>query len=344
MLIDLRSDTVTQPTDAMRAAMTAAEVGDDVYGEDPTVNRLEARAAERLGKEAALFVPTGTMGNLIAVKVHTRPGQEAILERRSHLLLFEMGGMAWFSGVLPKVLDGEGGRLAPDAVAAAIQVGGPYYRMETGVICVENTHNAAGGTVYPLDQLRAIHAIARERGVPVHMDGARIFNAAVALGVPVAAIARHADSVMFCFSKGLSAPVGSVVCGTRAFIEAARRVRRVCGGGMRQAGHLAAAALVALETMVDRLAEDHARAKRLAHGLAEIPGVRIAPEAVETNIVVFELAGGAAACADLVRRLRDRGVLVSQLAPESLRLVTHRHIDDDAVDRALAAIRAALAG
>lgn len=333
-MIDLRSDTVTQPTDAMRAAMAAAEVGDDVYGEDPTVNRLEAEAARRVGKEAALFVPSGTMGNLIAVKVHTQPGDEAVLERSSHVLLFEMGGMAWFSGVLPVALAGRRGLLDPEEVAANVRTDVPYYRARTGVVCLENTHNAAGGTCYPLDILSAIGDVARAQGVPVHLDGARLFNAAVASGRPPAEVCAPVDSVMVAFSKGLSAPAGSVLCGSSDFVERARRVRRVVGGGMRQVGVLAAAALVGLEAMVDRLAEDHAAARRLAEALRTLPGVLIR-ELPETNILVFGLTGGAPACRAWIEAARERGVLCSQLTPDTIRLVTHRHITPAAVDEAL---------
>jgi threonine aldolase len=342
-MIDLRSDTVTLPTEEMRAAMARAEVGDDVYGEDPTVNRLQAAAAAALGKEAALFVPSGTMGNLLAVRCQTQPGDEIVIQREAHILQFEMGGLCSFSGVVPRTVEGVRGILSADEVAANLHTNVPYYRMRTTLVCVENTHNHGGGSIYPLEALAAIRRVTAEQGVPVHMDGARIFNAAVALGVPAAQIARHADTVMFCFSKGLSAPVGSALCGPPEVIERARRVRRVVGGGMRQAGVLAAAALVALERMVDRLAEDHANARALANGLAEIPGIEIEPAAVRTNILICRLAGGAPACASLVAGLRQRGVMVSQLSADTIRMVTHRHIGPAEVARALAAVRDSLA-
>jgi len=341
-IIDLRSDTVTLPTDEMRAAMASAEVGDDVYGEDPTVSRLQEAAAAAVGKEAALFLPSGSMGNLLAVKCHTQPGDEVVIERHAHIVQFEMGGMAWFSGVLPQVLDGRRGILDPQEVARSIQHDVPYYRARTGLVCVENTHNHGGGSVYPQSVLAEIYAAASQRRTPVHMDGARLFNAAVAQGLPAAAIAQYADSVMFCFSKGLSAPVGSALCGTREFIEQARRARRVVGGGMRQAGVIAAAGLVALHSMVDRLAEDHALARDLAEGLADLPGVEIDPTLVETNIVICRLAAGAEACVELVRSLKAREVLVSQLTPDTVRFVTHRHIDRRAIEIALSAVSAAL--
>jgi threonine aldolase len=341
-IIDLRSDTVTLPTEEMRAAMAAANVGDDVYGEDATVNHLQEEAAAALGKEAALFVPSGTMGNLLAVKCHTQPGDEVVLERNAHIVQFEMGGMAWFSGVLPQVLEGRRGILDPKEVARSIRHEVPYYRARTGLVCVENTHNFGGGSLYPQAALAEIYAAAHQRGTPVHMDGARLFNAAVAQGLSAAEIAQYADSVMFCFSKGLSAPVGSALCGSREFIERARRARRVVGGGMRQAGVIAAAALVALRTMVDRLADDHATARALAEGLAELPGVEIDPATVETNIVMARLTAGPSACTALLHEAKARGVLISQLTPDTVRLVTHRHIDRHAVGRALKALREAL--
>lgn len=339
-VIDLRSDTVTLPTEAMREAMARAELGDDVYGEDPTVNRLQEAAAAALGMEAALFVPSGTMGNLLAVKCWSEPGDEILLHEDSHIACFEMSGVAWFSGVLPRTVGGARGLLEPDTLRERVQYRPPYYRARTACLSVENSHNAGGGAVYPVERLRSIRALADEFELPVHMDGARLFNAVAALGVEASSIAAFADSVMFCLSKGLSCPVGSLLCGSRAFIERARRVRRVVGGGMRQAGVLAAAGLVALETMTARLVEDHRRARDLAAGLASIPGLRIDP--VETNIVCMRPAGGADDCRRAVSRLRERGVLVSQLSPENLRLVTHRHIGEVEVARALDALREAL--
>jgi threonine aldolase len=341
-MIDLRSDTVTQPTEEMRAAMARAEVGDDVYGEDPTINRLQEEAAAAVGKEAALFAPSGTMGNLLAVKCHTQPGDEVLIERHAHILQFEMGGMAWFSGTLPRALDGSQGILDAAEVRVNIHTDVPYYQMRTGLVCVEDTHNCGGGSIYPLETLARIRQAAREAGVPVHMDGARIFNAAVAQRVPAAEIAQYADSVMFCFSKGLSAPVGSILCGSGEFIERARRVRRVVGGGMRQAGVLAAAARVALHTMVERLAEDHAAARRLAEGLSEYRDIEIDPSTVQTNILMCSIRGGAEACAALVRGLKEQEVLVSQLTADTIRMVTHRHIGFPEVDRTLAAVQACL--
>lgn len=341
--IDLRSDTVTQPTQEMRAAMAAAPVGDDVYLEDPTINRLQELAAERTRKEAALFMPSGSMGNLIAVKCHTQPGDQVVLQAEAHILKYEMGGMCWFSSTVPVTAPGERGILRPEEVEAVLSTDGPYYAMRTRLICVEDSHNYGGGSVYPLETLAGIREVADRAGLPIHMDGARVFNAAVAGGVPVDRITRYADSVMFSLSKGLSAPVGSLLCGSREFVEKARRLRRVVGGGMRQAGILAAAGINALETMVERLAEDHARAKELAAGLVSFPELGVDPHP-ETNIVVCRPAGGTPFCRPVVAGLKERGVWVSQLTPNTIRLVTHRHIGYNEVSRALEAIRDTLAG
>lgn len=324
-MIDLRSDTVTRPTPEMRQAMARAEVGDDVYLEDPTVNRLQERAAEIFQKEAALFVPSGTMGNQICVKVHTRPGQEVILEERSHIYNFEMAAMAVISGVLPRVVRGRDGLLDWATIEAALSPP-VYYRAPTGLICLENTHNLAGGTVLPLETMWEIYRHARQRGIPVHLDGARLFNAAVALGRPVAELAQPCDSVMVCLSKGLGAPVGSLILGSRAFIEEARIVRKLLGGGMRQVGVLAAAGLIALEKMPARLAEDHENARWLARGLAEIPGLALDPEKVQTNIVIVDVSGTGWTAAEFAERLKARGVLVGALGPTTLRLVTHYEV------------------
>src|SRR2546422_6206769 len=291
-MIDLRSDTVTKPTPAMRRAMADAEVGDDVYGEDPTVNHLQERAAEILEKEAAIFVPTGSMGNQTAVKIHTRPGQEVIIEERGHISNFEMATMAAFSGCLArpvKSVDGSG-ILTWDEIAGAIHHNSAYYVAPTGLIALENSHNLAGGSVLTRARTADICARAHEKNLPVHLDGARIFNAAAALGESVANLSRPADSVMFCLSKGLGAPVGSMLLGSRAFIDEARVIRKMLGGGMRQAGVLAAAGLIALEESPQRLPEDHANAKRLAEGIAELTGARIDPRKVVTNIVIFEVS------------------------------------------------------
>ncbi len=319
--IDLRSDTVTRPTAAMRRAMAEAEVGDDVYGEDPTVNRLEARAAEVFEREAAIFVPTGTMGNQIAVRLHTRPGQEVICEARAHLLDWEMAMVAAFSGCVPRTIAGERGilRWADIQKAIAPKI---YYRAPTGLVWIENSHNMAGGTVTPLPVLEEIWAGAAKAGLPVHLDGARVFNAATAAGVSVAELTQGFDTVMFCLSKGLGAPVGSMLVGSRELIAEARSVRKALGGGMRQAGVLAAAGLIALEEMPARLGEDHANAKLLAEAVAGCEAAEIDPDAVETNIVIFRLKEDGDAAA-LVHALREQGILASAVGPHAVRLVTH---------------------
>jgi len=320
-MIDLRSDTVTRPTPAMRQAMGAAEVGDDVYGEDPTVNRLEKEAATVFGREAAIFVPTGTMGNQIAIRLHTEHGQEVICESRSHVLDWEMAMMASFAGCQARTVEGVRGVLTWEKIRRAI---GPkiYYRQPTGLVCLENTHNMAGGTVTSLEVLKEVWRGAKEVGLPVHLDGARVFNAATALGRSVAELTAGFDTVMFCLSKGLGAPVGSVLVGSAKAIERARVFRKALGGGMRQAGVIAAAGLIALSEMTKRLAEDHANARLLAESVANEAGAEIDLDAVETNIVIFSLRGegdAAAFCAALKRK----GVLASAIGPHSVRFVTH---------------------
>ena len=324
-VIDLRSDTVTRPTPEMRVAMAAAEVGDDVYGEDPTVNLLEKRAAEIFGREDALFVPTGTMGNQIAIRALTQPGQEVIAESRSHILDWEMATTAVFSGCLVRAVHAERGILTWRHIEPVIFEWGGF-RAATGLIEIENTANLAGGGVTPLPVLEEIWNGAKERKLPVHLDGARIFNAATVLGVDVKILTRGFDTVMFCLSKGLCAPVGSMVTGSAELMKRARTFRKAMGGGMRQAGILAAAGLIALEQMPARLHEDHANARLLAEALAQIEGVIIDLDAVETNIVIFRLAGGASA-ADVVARLKTRGILTSTVGPDAIRLVTHHDVD-----------------
>ena len=341
--VDLRSDTVTKPTPEMRRAMAEAEVGDDVYGEDPTINRLEQRAAEIFAREAAIFVPSGTMGNQIAIKIHTRPGQEIICEARAHILNYEMAMLAHFSSCIARPILGEDGVLTWVEIEKQIT---PkiYYRAQTGLISVENTHNMAGGAVTPQKISDEICDRAHQAGLPVHLDGARIFNAAVALGHPVAEITRKFDSVMFCLSKGLGAPVGSLLLGSRAFIDQARIYRKSLGGGMRQAGVLAAAGLIALEKMPGRLGEDHANARFLAEGLAKIRDVKIDPAKVATNIVVFDIGGTGMNTAELSKRLAEHGVLANGISPHALRLVTHMDVDRAACTQALAAIKQAIEG
>jgi threonine aldolase len=329
--IDLRSDTVTKPTPAMRAAMAAAEVGDDVYGEDPSVNLLERRAAEIFGREAALFVPTGTMGNQIAIRLHTQPGQEVIAESRAHILDYEMATTAVFSGCLIRAVPAEGGVLTWKQIEPAIQPWGNF-RAATGLIEIENTANLAGGRCTRVDLLEEIWGGARERKLPTHLDGARIFNAAVALGVDVQTLTRGFDTVMFCLSKGLGAPVGSLLAGSAEQMKRARIFRKALGGGMRQAGVLAAAGLIALEEGPQHLHEDHANARLLAKGLAHTEGVTIDLDSVETNIVVFQLASGSGAAA-FAARLKERGVLITALTANTIRLVTHRDVSrEDCLD------------
>jgi len=338
-MIDLRSDTVTKPTDEMRAAMATAEVGDDVYGEDPTVIALERRAAALLGKEAAIFVPTGTMGNQIAVACHTRRGDELVCEELAHVVVYEMGAMAALSGVIPRVVAGrDGGRLVWEDVRAAIRPRATTHS-GTGLVVLENTHNLAGGTVLPLEQAREICDGVRALDLPIHLDGARVFNAATALGVSVAEIAAPFDSVMICLSKGLAAPVGSLLVGTRALVERAWIVRKMFGGGMRQVGVLAAAGLVALERMVERLAVDHANARVLADGIAKLPNVAIDAAAMQTNIVVFDLAAIAPTAAEFSEALRARGVLANPIGPRRIRMVTHCDVSADDCATAVEAAR-----
>jgi threonine aldolase len=309
----------------MRAAMAAAEVGDDVYGEDPTVNLLERRAAEVFGREAALFVPSGTMGNQIGIRVHTQPGQEVIAESRAHILDWEMATTAVFSGCLVRAVAAERGILTWKHIEPAIYAPGAF-RAATGLIEIENTANLAGGSVTPLPVLEEIWAGAKERKLPVHLDGARIFNAATALGVDVKTLTRGFDTVMFCLSKGLGAPVGSMLTGSAELIDRARLYRKALGGGMRQAGVLAAAGLIALERMPARLHQDHANARLLAEALSNLENVVINLKTVETNIVIFRVTGGLSA-KQIVERLKVRGILTSTLGPDMIRLVTHYDVD-----------------
>jgi threonine aldolase len=340
VMIDLRSDTVTRPTHEMRSAMAAAEVGDDVYGEDPTVNRLQERAAEIFEKEAALFVPSGCMGNQIAVKVHTRPGDEVIIEDRGHIYQHEMGAVGVISGVLARPVRSEdrSGHLTWGEIESALRVGAGYDNSQTGLICLENSHNMAGGTVMTADHCRDLCERAHEHGIPVHLDGARVFNASVALEIPVADLTRDCDSVQFCLSKGLGAPVGSMLVGSKDFIAEARSWRKRLGGGMRQVGILAAAGLIALEESPKRLNEDHANARFLAEGLAEVPGIRIDPESVVTNIVIFDVSATGYKPAEICSRLADEGVMAFGW-DSVIRFVTHRDITRTQIAEALRIVR-----
>jgi threonine aldolase len=337
LLVDLRSDTVTKPSLEMRRAMMEAEVGDDVYGEDPTINKLEQRAAEIFGREASIFVPTGTMGNQIAVKLHTRPGQEIVCEERAHVWNYEMAMIAHFSGCTPRPIAGENGIITWEQVKRKIAPG-TYYIAQTGLVSIENTHNMAGGTVMPIDVIDEICEGAHKAKLPVHMDGARVFNAAAALGKPVSEITRSVDSVMFCLSKGLGAPVGSMLVGSREFIQQARIVRKSLGGGMRQAGILAAAGLIALEQGPKRLHEDHANAKFIAGKLAKVRGIRIDATNVQTNILVFDIRGTGMTTAEFSRRLAEKNVLANGINPELMRFVTHLDVDRAACEHAVRAI------
>ncbi len=341
--IDLRSDTVTKPTPEMREAMAKAEVGDDVFGDDPTVNRLQEVAAERMGKEAGLFVPSGTMGNLVALLSHCQRGDEVIIGQKNHSFLYEAGGMSVLGGISSYQLKNQpDGSLLPEDVEAAIRPDDPHDPI-TRLVCLENTHNRCGGTVQTPAYTREISKLAHDNELKVHLDGARIFNAAVALGVPARELAEPVDSVTFCLSKGLSAPVGSVLCGDRNFIRKARRARKLLGGGMRQAGVLAAAGIVALEKMVDRLAEDHVRARKLAEGLRQNDCIVLDPGTPATNMVFFNLAPHAKLSApEICDRLEPEGILVSDSGERRFRLVTHCWIDDAAVEKTIAAFDSVL--
>jgi threonine aldolase len=337
--VDLRSDTVTRPSDEMRQAMAAAAVGDDVYGEDPTVNQLQKRAAQIFAKEAALFVPTGCMGNLICVKTWTHHGNEVICEERSHVNLYELASMSAIAGCMPRaVRSGEDGIMTWKQIEAVIR---PkiYYDSQTALVCLENTSNMAGGTVYSTERVNEICEHAHALGLKVHLDGARIFNAAVALGDSVSNMTSKADSVMFCLSKGLGAPVGSMIVGSREFIERARIYRKMFGGGMRQVGVIAAAGLVALEKSPARLHEDHANAKRLAEGIAQIHGLRIDPASVKSNIVIFDCSATGMNAVEFCDALHPRGVWAQDTAINSVRMVTHWNVSRDGIEKALVELK-----
>ena len=334
---DFRSDTVTRPTPEMRRAMADAVVGDDVLGDDPTVARLEETFARLVGKQAAVFVPSGSMGNLAAISVHARPGEAVLMEEWGHSFNFEAGGPARFAGVMVRTLGSDRGLLDPDLVRRWC-FPGSLHAPRTALLVVENTHNFHGGRVTPLDRMRALRAATAEKGVRLHVDGARIWNACAATGAKPAEFAAEADSITACLSKGLAAPVGSVLAGTREFVAEARKVRKTLGGGMRQSGILAAAGLVALERMRERLVEDHRRARRLAEGLARLPRFSIDPAHVETNIL-FVGWKGAGPVQGVVERLRERGVLAMAPDPARLRLLTHNDVDDEDVDRLLDAAK-----
>lgn len=342
-IIDLRSDTVTKPSAAMRRAMAEAEVGDDVYLEDPTINRLQERAAEIFGREAGLFVPTGSMGNLTAIKIHTHHGTEVICEERGHIFNYEMGSMSAIAGTVPRPIFAEDGILQWEQVQRQVRPK-VYYRAQTALVALESTHNMAGGTVYPPEVINKICDHCHEAGIKVHLDGARVFNAAVYLGADVHTYTAKCDSVMFCLSKGLGAPVGSMLVGSRDFIEKARIYRKMFGGGMRQVGVLGAAGLIALEQGPKRLAEDHDNARFLAQGLAAIPGIQVDVTKVQTNIVILDVSGTGLMSSEVSARLKERGVLASGVTPETMRMVTHLDVDRAMIERALAVVAQVAAG
>ena len=342
-IIDLRSDTMTQPTDAMRRAMAEAKVGDDVFGEDPTVNQLEELAAERLGKEAALYVSSGTMGNLVSQLTHCGRGDEIILGSHSHTFFFEQGGSAAVGGIHPRTVPNQpDGKLALEDIEAAIRGDNVHFPISR-LIILENTHNLCNGCPQDIDYMKAVREIASRHKLKIHVDGARFFNAAVALDVDPKELAAEVDSVSFCLSKGLAAPVGSLICGRQDFIENARRARKVVGGGMRQAGVLAAAGIVALNEMVDRLADDHANANKLAMGLAEMPGISIDPDQIQTNIIFFEVTREGMTPEEFVQHIDADGIRMLPVGPHKVRAVTHYHITSQDIDQALGVISKVMA-
>ena len=333
-LIDLRSDTVTKPTEKMRKAMYKAEVGDDVYRDDPTIIELEYKAAKKLGKEAALFVPSGTMGNPVAVFTPPQRGEEIILEENSHIFINEVGGIAILAGVQAKTLKGVSGALNVNDVENAIREEDIHYP-KTSLICIENTHNKAGGKVIPIENMKSIYELGKKHSIPIHLDGARIFNASTYLNVDVKEIAQFADSINFCLSKGLCAPIGSVLVGSNEFINKARKNRKLLGGGMRQAGILAAAGIIALDEMTLRLQEDHENAKNLAEGLAEIPGIHLDVEGVQTNIIMVDVSGMGINGNQLADSLKKYNILINGSKDGNIRLVTHAYINKDDIDKVL---------
>ena len=335
-MIDLRSDTVTKPTDEMRKAMARAEVGDDVYGEDPTVNRLQDMAAAMLGKRFALFVPSGTMANQLAIRSHTQPGQEIIVESKSHVVRYEQGAAGALAGVQLHWVTGERGIMTVEQVEAAIRPNDAH-SITTALICIENTHNAGGGTIYPLSTIEKIRALAVRHGIPMHLDGARLFNAVAATTLPPTVYAQHFETVSLCLSKGLGAPVGSLlISNDQRLMDHARRFRRMYGGAMRQAGILAAAGIYALERHVARLKTDHEHAKKLARQLQHISAIQIAPQHVETNIVIFDIVDEHRSPAELIAALKEHGVLINAVGGQSYRAVTHLHITEKQIDEAVA--------
>jgi threonine aldolase len=337
--IDLRSDTVTLPTQAMRQAIYEADLGDDVFGEDPTTNRLEKMAAEQMGKKAALLAASGTMGNLVCILTHCGRGEEVILGNKSHSFIYEVGGMSALGGIHPHTVANQpDGTMKLEDIEQAIRSDNVHFP-RTRLICLENTHNYCGGTALSVQYTKDVAALAHKRGLRLHLDGARIFNAALALGVDVKELTRDVDSVSFCLSKGLAAPVGSVICGSGEFIAEARRNRKVLGGGMRQCGIIAAAGIIALEQMVERLTEDHANARRLAEGIAEIAGLSVDLETVQTNIVYFDITSKRLTSGVLVKKLAEQGIKILSVSPTRLRAVTHYGITTEDIEETLAALQ-----
>jgi threonine aldolase len=332
--IDLRSDTLTKPTREMRHAMMAAEVGDDVFGEDPTINHLQEKIAELTGKESALFVTSGTQGNQVSVNAHTQPGQEIILDKNSHIVNYESGAPAMLSGAQLHPIDGKHGFISADQVRAAFRPPDDHYP-QTGLICLENTHNRAGGTIYPLDEIQRISQSAREKSIPIHLDGARLWNASIATGISIKEYCQYFDSMMMCFSKGLGAPVGSIVAGSKEFIKRAHFYRKAYGGGIRQGGILAAAALYALEHHWPLLKEDHRRARRLAEGIMNLPGISVDFETVQTNILIFEIDPQEISADLFVNQLGEKGVFMFTFGPIRVRAVTHLEISDEDIEYAI---------
>jgi len=334
--IDLRSDTVTLPTEEMLEAIKTAELGDDVFGEDPTVNRLEEMAAKKMGNEAAMLVPSGTMGNLVSVTSNTKRGDSAILEAESHIYWHEVGGISAIAGVMPLPVKGTMGVMSPLDVEAAIRPR-TIHSAETTLVCIENTHNRAGGTIVTPAQVEAVSKVTKKHGLKLYLDGSRIFNAAVALKTDVREFTKHVDNLMFCLSKGLSCPIGSILVGNQEFIGKARKVRKILGGGMRQAGVIAAPGIIALEKMIDRLEDDHRNARLLAEGLSKIEGLNVDLRAVQTNIVVLDVSSLGISAELFTKRLKDHCVLALSRDKKRIRLVTHRGIEQEDIEKALAA-------
>ncbi|MBY0121814.1 low-specificity L-threonine aldolase [Bacillus sp. S/N-304-OC-R1] len=338
MPIDLRSDTVTTPTEKMRDAIRNAEVGDDVYRDDPTINHLEKIAAELLGKEAALFVTSGTQGNQVAVLTHTQRGDEIILEEHAHIYYYETGGLSTIAGVQAKTIRGTNGRMPISDIESAIR-GNDIHFPRTSLICLENTHAYSGGRVLPLSYMEEVYSLSRKHGIPIHLDGARLFNAAISLNVEPKEIAKYADSVQFCLSKGLSAPMGSILAGSKEFIEKARKWRKMLGGGLRQSGMIGAAGIVALEEMINRLEEDHANAKSLAKGLSQIKGIDIDADSVESNIVMMSFEQIGLDSEEFIKQLKQVDILATSSGPHRIRFVTHREITADDIQKAVLAVK-----